>query len=102
MMEAIPKEDLETESLLDMLRSVKGSQCVVLFRETQNSTVRVNLRSKGDLFINKIAERFGGGGHRKAAGVTFYEESIEEVAKKMVDAIIEYMEKVRGTHDGEG
>ncbi|MFH2001036.1 MAG: bifunctional oligoribonuclease/PAP phosphatase NrnA [Planctomycetota bacterium] len=81
----------ETESILDILRSVKPSQCVALFRETEEGTVRVNLRSKGRLYIHKLAERFGGGGHRKAAGITFTDLSLKEVEKKVINALIEYI-----------
>jgi phosphoesterase RecJ-like protein len=102
MLEAINIEELESEDLLDLFRSVKGCQCVALFRETKNGEVRVNLRSKGDLKVNKIAEDFGGGGHRKAAGITFYEGSIEEVAEKMIRAITAYMADERRIDDGKG
>ena len=46
---------------------------------------------KGDLYINKLAEKFGGGGHRKAAGVTLHDLGLEEAAEKIVTAIKEYM-----------
>jgi phosphoesterase RecJ-like protein len=92
--EALQKSELdrwENEDLLDMLRSVKESRCVALFREEGNGTVRVNLRSKGNLCINKVAEKFGGGGHRKAAGITLRDTTLADAEKKVVDAILEYL-----------
>lgn len=84
-------KDLENEELLDIFRSVKGCACVALFREAPDGKVRVNLRSKGDLAINKLAERFGGGGHRNAAGVTLNCESIDKAAEQVVEAVKEFM-----------
>jgi len=48
-----------------MLRSIKVS---ALFREIENTFYKVSLRSKGRINVAKIAESFGGGGHRNAAG----------------------------------
>lgn len=91
-------ESFETESILDILRSVKTSLCVVLFRETTDGAIRVNLRSKGDVFIHKVAERFGGGGHRKAAGITLRDVSLEEAEARVIDALTDHLQ-VGGSAD---
>jgi len=85
-------EQWETEDLLDMLRSVKQCKCVALFREESDRSIRVNLRSKGDFQVNGLAERFGGGGHRKAAGITFRDTGLDAAEKMVVDAILEALE----------
>ncbi len=40
----------------------------VYMREVRPNTYRVSLRSKGDINVARIAEMFGGGGHKNAAG----------------------------------
>jgi hypothetical protein len=48
------------------------------------------LRSKCDVNVARIAERFGGGGHRNAAGCTFkgtWEEAEREVVGQLVYAV---------------
>ncbi|MFL6466701.1 MAG: DHH family phosphoesterase [Pyrinomonadaceae bacterium] len=42
---------------------------VVYMREVGKDQYRVSLRSKGDINVAKVAEKFGGGGHRNAAGL---------------------------------
>ena len=42
---------------------------VVYMREVGDHEYRVSLRSKGDINVAKVAEKFGGGGHRNAAGL---------------------------------
>lgn len=100
MMEEAGVDAYDTEDLLDVLRSVDGSRCVALFREMENGELRVNLRSKGDLYINKLAERFGGGGHRKAAGITMRDAKIETAAEEVIGAIVGFIES-EGLEDGE-
>ena len=40
----------------------------VFFKENEAGVLRCSLRSKGDIDVAAIASRFGGGGHRNAAG----------------------------------
>jgi phosphoesterase RecJ-like protein len=60
------------EGLIDTLRAVEGSELAVLIREPPRDDGpirRVSLRSSIDeLDVSAIARRFGGGGHRQAAG----------------------------------
>jgi phosphoesterase RecJ-like protein len=42
----------------------------IFLREIEAERYRVSLRSKGDVDVAAIAERFGGGGHRNASGCT--------------------------------
>jgi phosphoesterase RecJ-like protein len=66
------KED--TEGFVNFPRSIKGVEVAVLFREEEprngDSRWKLSLRSKGKVNAARIAERFGGGGHERAAGCT--------------------------------
>ena len=42
---------------------------VVYMREVGPNEYRVSLRSKGDINVARVAEKFGGGGHRNASGL---------------------------------
>ena len=66
-----PHFDL-TEYVLSFGRLIKDAEVLVLFKEDLflNNQVRVNLRSSGKVDVNKIAQIFGGGGHRTASGCT--------------------------------
>ncbi len=61
-----------TENILNFARSLKGVEVVVLFKENISSRdeIRLNFRSQGAVDVNKIAQAFGGGGHRTASGAT--------------------------------
>jgi len=62
----------DTEGLVNFPRSIKGVEVAVLFREEEpvenGSRWKVSLRSNGKIDVSLIAERFDGGGHKRAAG----------------------------------
>lgn len=59
---------------------------VVYMREVGPDRYRASLRSKGDINVAKVAEAFGGGGHKNAAGLSI-EGDWDEAEAKIVDAI---------------
>ncbi len=65
--EATPED---TEGIIDLVRVTRGAEVALLFSE-KRGTVRVSLRSAGHVDVAALARRFGGGGHVKAAGITF-------------------------------
>jgi phosphoesterase RecJ-like protein len=58
----------DTEGLINFPLQVKDILAVAFFKETGPDEWRVSLRSKSEVDVGAIAARFGGGGHRNAAG----------------------------------
>jgi phosphoesterase RecJ-like protein len=58
----------DTEGLVDYPRSIAGVEAVALFRQTGADRYKVSLRSRGEVDVEQIARRHGGGGHKNAAG----------------------------------
>ena len=52
---------------MDMI-SIRDVQIAVFFKEKDNRLIRVSLRSRAQINIASLAERYGGGGHFDAAG----------------------------------
>jgi nanoRNase/pAp phosphatase (c-di-AMP/oligoRNAs hydrolase) len=48
----------------------QGVEVAVLFREVNPTQYKIGLRSQGRVNVANVAEIFGGGGHRNAAGCT--------------------------------
>jgi phosphoesterase RecJ-like protein len=59
----------ETEGLIDLVRRADEAEVSCVLKETPDGT-RVSLRAVSDVDVGAIAVRFGGGGHRFAAGFT--------------------------------
>ncbi len=76
-----------TEFILSLMRSIKDSEVAILFKYMENK-VRINLRSKGKVDVNKVASFFGGGGHTCASAVTI-KGTLNSVKKKVLKKIIE-------------
>lgn len=67
----------ECDGLIDVVRSVEGSEVALFLKRIPGGKVRGNLRSKGTHDVSSVARLMGGGGHRAAAGFT-YEGDIDE------------------------
>ena len=61
---------MAAEDLVTYPRSIAGVRVAVLLRAEPDGKVKASLRGKGDVPVNRIAHRFGGGGHENAAGCT--------------------------------
>jgi phosphoesterase RecJ-like protein len=51
----------------------------------------VSLRSKGKINVARVAERFGGGGHKNASGCTVtgdFDEIRHEVVERLREAVL--------------
>jgi phosphoesterase RecJ-like protein len=57
----------DTEDLINFPRSVEGVEVALVFIEQPAQATKVSFRSKA-LDVSKLAERFGGGGHKLASG----------------------------------
>lgn len=82
----------DTEGLIDFARSIEGVAVAILFEELNEvNHVRISLRSKNpQVDVNSIARKFGGGGHREAAGarITGETHQIEREVLAAVDAAL--------------
>jgi phosphoesterase RecJ-like protein len=61
---------VDSDVLLDILRSVERVEVVLFVREVNGAQCKLSARSKTEFDVQALARRFGGGGHRKAAGAT--------------------------------
>ena len=66
-------------------RSIAGVEVAICFREVEGDLVRVSLRSRGGADVSAIAGRFGGGGHRQAAGCALV-GPLPEIRERVLDA----------------
>jgi phosphoesterase RecJ-like protein len=67
-MERCQAKEEDCEGLVNYALSIQDVQVAVFFRELPDGRYRVSLRSKGELNVAGIAEKFGGGGHQCASG----------------------------------
>lgn len=87
----LAEEDLsgEVEGLVQYPRMIEGVEVALVFKELAYGVVRVGFRSRGRLDVSRLAQEFGGGGHKRAAGCTI-EAPLAE-AKQRVLARVQKM-----------
>ncbi len=76
----------DSEDIINLMLAVDGTEVAVIFVEQQSGGFKVSLRSRCEVNCAELAEQFGGGGHRKAAGA-FINEPLESAQAKMLGAI---------------
>ena len=91
--------ELDSKESIDRLRSVAGVEVVAHLREIEGGT-KASLRSES-VDVGEIARRFGGGGHRLAAGYTAQGKTPRE-AKEDLLAVLEGVVHLEGDHEQTG
>ena len=86
----------EASNSVTMLSSIKGSLIWLAFIENPDKTIRVRLRSRF-LHINRLAEKYNGGGHECASGATV--KSPAEMRALVADAD-KLLGEYKATHEG--
>ncbi|HEX8100069.1 MAG TPA: bifunctional oligoribonuclease/PAP phosphatase NrnA [Actinomycetota bacterium] len=63
-------EMLETDDLIDLVRTAREADVTCILKQQRDGRFKASLRSKGGTDVGAVAQSFGGGGHRLAAGYT--------------------------------
>jgi phosphoesterase RecJ-like protein len=73
------------EGFVEFLKEMRGVEVAVVARQIGENRYKISMRSKGKVDVASVASRFGGGGHKNAAGCTI-EGSIDQVKKILIEA----------------
>lgn len=85
--------DEHLETIIDIPRALCGVEVAFAIRQPEDKDVfKVSMRSNNDFDVSALCAKFGGGGHKKAAGCTVEAGSIEDVEKMLLKAIRELMD----------
>lgn len=89
----VSSDDLD--GVVEFPRSIEGVRMALLFREAAQGRIKVSLRSVGNVDVAEFAKRFGGGGHRKAAGLSVV-GSLTDVQGTVLEAAREFLASTNG------
>ena len=98
MQEQTHAAEEDADGFVNYPLAVGEVEATALFKETSPGIYRTSLRSKGDINVAKIAERFGGGGHRNAAGCTL-KGNCEQIEQQIVPLLQDAIKRSNGTSD---
>jgi phosphoesterase RecJ-like protein len=76
----------DTDGLVNMPLAAKDVAASALIKGQPSGAFRVSLRSKGEVDVRAVAQKYGGGGHQNAAGCDMT-GTLEEVKRALVEAL---------------
>lgn len=76
----------EVESIVDIVRTTQQAEVAAVFKEVDPQRWSVSMRGKNDIDLAAVASKFGGGGHRLAAGYSA-SGSIDNVVASLCAAL---------------
>ncbi|MBN1265100.1 MAG: bifunctional oligoribonuclease/PAP phosphatase NrnA [Anaerolineales bacterium] len=89
-MQASGYREHDDADLINFLSTIEDTMVTLLFIEQPGGKVKISWRARDGIDIAVLAERFGGGGHKPAAGAML-EGSLPEVQEEVLSATIAYM-----------
>ena len=87
----IPNVQAIAGQAADSLLRVDGVRMTIILFQMKSDTVGISARSSGDLNVQVIMEKFGGGGHQNVAGAQIKNISILDLKDSVVEAARKYI-----------
>lgn len=96
MAEIADSVDGDNNGFVNIPLAAKEIEAVLYMREVKPDAYRCSLRSKGDINVARVAEKFGGGGHRNASGLRV-EGDWDELESQILEELSKAIEKAADT-----
>lgn len=77
----------DTEDFINFPRSMGSVQVAVFIKDAKGGMISVSLRAKGHCDVSRIAAKFGGGGHRNAAGFRLADKTLAMVRQELLEVV---------------
>lgn len=98
MQQQAKASDEDADGFVNYPLTVGEVEAVAMLKECEPGIYRTSLRSKGDVNVAKVAEQFGGGGHRNAAGCTL-QGSWDEAETLIMSLLQDAVRRANGSKD---
>ena len=80
----------DTENMIDECQRIGSVEVAAMLVELAGGDFRCSIRSKGQVDVRQVAQRYGGGGHTMAAGVNL-PGPLEHAKKLVLDTVAEQL-----------
>lgn len=85
IIDRVGAKDTDAEHLVNYLRSIENTIVAVYFRQLDDGSYKVSIRSEEPIDASELASQFGGGGHKRAAG--FSTNDIEKTKMELIEML---------------
>lgn len=99
LMEETGAKGSDLDGITSLPRQIEGALLGITIRERKDGGYKLSLRGQPPVDCAAVCERFGGGGHRGAAGCTFDTLPLEEVKRQILTAAGEHLLTLGLLHD---
>jgi phosphoesterase RecJ-like protein len=86
MQRAAGADDEASAEVTDYIANLGGFKATALLKEKRDGSVKISLRSVPEIDVSAVAQQFGGGGHRQAAGATL-SGPLDEAEERLLTAL---------------
>ena len=84
MFEASGAKREDTEEFINLPRALRSVKVAAFLRDTPEGFIKVSLRAKGECDVSQVALKYGGGGHRNAAGYSVKDKTMAETRDELL------------------
>lgn len=84
----------DLENVINNLTSIETIEVAILFRDLHDGKIKLSLRARNSVDVQKFALKYQGGGHKKASGMVLdatLEDAVNRVIFEFRDYIREYV-----------
>ncbi len=82
----------DLEGIVSQLSITRGVETAIFMYELEPQYYKISLRAKNKVDVSKVAEYFGGGGHKKAAGLNMRGKA-HDILNNLADQIAEQLKQ---------
>ncbi len=75
----------QLDGIVNQLRNTKGVDCAIFLYELESGEYKISLRANEKINVSVISQKFGGGGHVRAAGCTLDGEPDDIIEKILAE-----------------
>jgi len=83
----------------DDLLSIKDTKATFVIARIDAETVAISARSAGEVNVQTLMEKMGGGGHFTGAALQRKESSVKELEDELLDCLDEYLKEEKRTYE---
>lgn len=98
MMEFYQVGPKDLDGIVNQLQGVRGVDCAIFMYEIGTLEYKVSMRSNGLVDVSRVAVKFGGGGHVRAAGCTMngtYHDNINNLSHEIAAQLKQTQEQAQ-------
>lgn len=96
LVESLDVDSDDVGALANIPRQIEGVDIGICVKEKKNGSFKASLRTSSLVNAAEVCKKFDGGGHARAGGCSFYDCSVEEAERRIIEASCEAVRRALG------